>query len=171
MKNKFYHLSASCLTKLLIMLFISLFSVNLNAQIIFELSDYMGYMKKSTEFSDKSSAALLVSLVNEIQPTVYISKNGIVNRNGKPVSIIVRDGLINKINISDPLLQDIEIITIILRNSNETGFKFDLTNLSGFVHLRYVYFLFEFNCLSEDIRKLFVPKDGITVLYKVSIPS
>jgi hypothetical protein len=51
------------------------------------------------------------------------------------------------------------------------NFILDLTKLIGFTNLKSVLFLYEFDIRTEDAQKLYLPKPGINVFYKVSIPS
>ena len=162
---------SSVVKKLFLMLLIILASATLYAQVAVELNSYLKQLNASADPVLVDNAVHLESLIKEKHPGVYIRKAQITSGEANPVCVNVNAGYVDALKTMNQLSGKIELITIRLRSSADLNFILDLPNLIGFQKLKYVYFLFEFNAGIEETQKLFIPKPGITVLYKVSVPS
>ncbi len=143
----------------------------INAQEINEINGYLKQMKTSANAGIISDALHLESLVRDFQPTIYVGKSIVAHTETRPVCAEAKSGSIDGLTTENPLFSQVELITIRLQSASEMNFVLDLSKLISFTNLKYVCFLCEFNCEIEDVQKLFIPKTGITVTYKVSIPS
>ena len=162
---------SSFLNKLFIILFIVLTSSGLRAQVVMELNSFIEQLKASADPVLVANLNHLESLIKDVQPTVYVCNTITAKGEIQPVCANVKAGSINQMIVENPLFNQVELITIRLQSPDDLNFVLDLPKLTGFTNLKYVYFLCEFNSGIEDVQKLFIPKIGITVFYKVSIPS
>lgn len=155
----------------ILILFILLISATLHSQEVVELNIYLRQLKGSSDPVTEASATHLESLLKDRLPTVYIGNAIVTNGETQPLCVKIKAGSTDQLTSHNPLFNNIELITIKLKTPADLNFILDLTKLPGFTNLKYVYFLYEFKTGVEDPRRLFIPKTGITVLYKVSIPS
>lgn len=146
-------------------------STSLQAQSIMEFSSYLEQAKSSTDPLVVSNIAHLESLINDLQPTVFVGNEIKSNGTSQPVCAEVKSTDVEKLSAENSLFNQVELITIVLNSPADLNFILDLSKLNSFINLKYVYFLCEFDCKIEETQKLYLPKTGITVLYKVSIPS
>lgn len=154
----------------LILLFV-LFSASLFAQNVQELNSFLAEAKKTNDPAIMSEAKHLESLIRDLQPTVYINNMSIENNEAQPVCAEVDASSVDQLSLQNELFIKVEIITIRLQSPSDLDFILDLSILTGFTNLKFVVFLCEFECTDKDIDKIFLTKSGITVFYKVSIPS
>lgn len=157
--------------KLFILLIILVSSVSIQAQAIVELNSYFEQRRASGNSLMVNEAAHLESLVNDVLPTIYIGNTIISNGETQPLCVNLKAGSVDRIRSVNPLFRKVELITIQLTSPADLNFILDLPNLSGFANLKYIYFLCELRIGAEDLEKLFLPKNGIAVFYKVSIPN
>ena len=162
---------SSFLNKLFIILLIVFTSSGLHAQVVMELNSYLEQLKASVDPVLVTNLNHLESLIKDVQPTVYVCNTITTNGETQPVCANVKAGSINQIIVENPLFNQVELIMIRLKNPSDLNFVLDLAKLTSFTNLKYVYFLCEFQSGIEVVQKLFIPKIGITVFYKVSIPS
>jgi hypothetical protein len=154
----------------LVILFV-LTSYCLQAQNILELNAMLATSKASTDAAVVANSAHLESLINDLQPTVYIGTSVKSNGGAQPVCAEIKAADIQKLKTENSLFSQVELITILVNKTSDMNFVLDLAEISSFTNLKYVYFLVEFDCTIKELQKLYVPKTGITVMYKVSIPS
>jgi len=162
---------STVLKKLSMVVIILLTAASLHAQVIMELNDWLEQSKSSADPVMVSDAIHLEKLIKELQPTVYIANTVIPNSGKQPVCANAKPGYVDQLSLENPLFSNVELLTIRLKSQADLNFILDLDKLTGFTNLKYVYFICEMNCNIEDVQKLFLPKSGITVFYKVSIPS
>ena len=143
----------------------------LHAQDLMELHGYLEQLKASADPAKVSDAVHLESLISDFQPTIYVGKSIVAHNEKRPVCAEAKSGSIDGLTAENPLFSQVELITIRLQSASEMNFVLDLSKLISFTNLKYVCFLCEFNCGIEDVQKLFIPKTGITVTYRLSIPS
>lgn len=147
------------------------FSGRLQAQDITELSLYITQQKASQDTLISHAALHLEDLLTDVQSTVYIGSTLVAKGLTAPVRADVKASSVSKLLIDNSLFSQVEIISVRLRSSSDLNFLLDLQRLTTFPKLKYLYFLCEFDCTTDDLTKLFRPKTGITVLYKISIAS
>jgi hypothetical protein len=169
-RGKSFDILLSTLRKLTLFLIIVISSISLYAQDVVELDVYLTRNNASHDPAINANMKHLESLLEEVQPTIYVSANKITSSGANPLCVEVEASANNQLYLGNSLFSQVEVIIIKLKDPADLNFKLDLTKLSGFLSLKYVYFLCEFECRSEEIQKLITPKAGITTLYKVSIP-
>lgn len=143
----------------------------LHAQDLTELNGYLEQLKSSADPAEVTDALHLESLVSDFQPIIYVGKSIVAHNEKQPVCAEAKSGSTDGLTTENPLFSQVELITIRLQSASEMNFVLDLSKLISFTNLKYVCFLCEFNCEIEDVQKLFIAKTGITVTYKISIPS
>jgi hypothetical protein len=109
--------------------------------------------------------------VKDVQPTVYVGNTIVSNSDAPPLCADVTAGFVSQLGAGNSLFGQVELITVKLKSAEDQNFVLNLTKIPGFTNLKYVYFLCEYNCAAADLEKLFLPKTGITVLFKISIGS
>jgi hypothetical protein len=152
---------------------VTLSGISSSAQEVKDFGKMLAAMKASPDVKLSTQASRLESLVFNLQPSVSIQE-GIISTYGDApfvcVDIDVRS--VSRIKEANPLFSQAELITITINNQNEMKMFLDLTSLTGFPRLKYIYFLCSFECTNEQINKLINTADSqITVFYSVSIPS
>lgn len=143
----------------------------LHAQQIQEASQMLNNMASSGDNAIVAEGIHIQNLITAPLPTVYIGENVRVSGEFQPVRVIVEAGNISKLNDTNAAFAEIEMIIVKLKSPSDLNFLIDLSTLNGFTKLKYVLFISEFTTTANDIQNLFVPNTGITVIYKVSIPS
>jgi hypothetical protein len=161
----------SILKRSCIVLLILLISACMQAQDIRELNEYLEQAKKSTDHFDVEYANHIESLVNDLQPRVYISNTKIQSDEQQPVCAEIKADAIDQLYQMNPTFAQVEFITIMIYNPEELNFILDISKLIGFTNLKTILFVCEFNIETKDVQKLYSSKLGINVFYKVSIPS
>jgi len=161
----------TALRSLSLMLLFILFSASLYSQNIRELESFLEQAKVSADPVLVSNAIHIESLIKDLQPTVYISNASIESISKQPICAEVDAGSTNQLLIENTLFNQVEIIIVKLNTPEDLNFIIDLSRLSGFTNLKDVLFLCEFECAAITIQRLFLPKVGINVFLKVSIPS
>jgi hypothetical protein len=169
-RRKSFDIPLSSLIKLILVLMIIISRISLNAQDVVELDVFLARNNASHDPAIDANTKHLESLLKEVQPTIFVSANEITSSGANPLCVEVEASAINQLYLGNSLFSRVEVMIIRLKDPADLNFKLDLTKLSGFLSLKYVYFLCEFECRSEEIQKLITPKAGITTLYKVSIP-
>jgi hypothetical protein len=146
-------------------------SISLQAQNIMEFNSYLEQAKSSTDPLVNANISHLEHLINDLQPTAYVGSDIKSIGETQPVCVEVKSADIKKLSIANSLFTQVELITIVVNSPADLNFVLDLSKLDSFTNLKFVYFLCEFECKIEEMQKLYLPKAGITVFYKVSIPS
>jgi hypothetical protein len=162
----------SILKKLSLILLVLLASAGLNAQVA-ELKSSLELMKASSDAAKISQAAHIESLIYDLLPSVTIREGKVATYSVAPfVSVDVDIPSIGKIWEDNPLFAKAELLTIQINSLDDLKLVLDLTSLTAFPNLKYVYFLCSVNCTPEQVNALVkeaVP--GILLYYLISIPS
>ena len=157
----------------IMMLIIILLSINLNAQNSKELRKTIDLLKSSSSVADNALANHLKSLFYDLQTTVFLENGKIKTLDDKtPVFADVDAQSISLLSEINPLFENVELITIRLKSSQDISNTIKLASLKSFQKLRSIVFLCSFNCDSTLINKLYLPDSNsvISVYYLVSIP-
>ena len=157
--------------RIFLILMVFLISASLHAQEVRELEGYLEQMRTSTDSASVANAELLESLVTDLHPTIFINNSIIVNGDTPPVVAIVKASSVSKLILTDSRFTQVELITIKLSSITDLNIFMDINKFTDFTNLKYVYFLCEFECTPDALQKLFLPKTGVAVLYKISIAS
>jgi hypothetical protein len=157
--------------RITLILMVFLISASLHAQEVRELEGYLEQMRTSTDSASVANAALIESLVTDLHATVYIDNSITANGDTPPVVAVAKAASVSKLILTDSRFTQVEFITIKLSSINDLNIFMDINKFVGFTNLKYVYFLCEFECTPDALQKLFLPKTGIMVFYKISIAS
>ncbi len=162
--------------RLLLAFCISFFAFSVSAQEVKELS---GLLNGNTEDINH-----LRSLVNDIQPTFYFQQSELIGDKGEMPTLIDTDvASVNQLYKDNPAYSSVEIIRIRISSPEDLNLILDISRLSAFLSLKYVYFLCDFKICGEQsaisdceigkIAKMISPEEnrGITFIYLISIPS
>ena len=131
----------------------------INAQKVQELGSKLINMKGSSDVMIKTEADQLNSLVYDSKPTLY-GQNGQLIRTGEqvPVRLITDVSSMPLLNNSNPLYNGIEFICIKVENPGELNTVLKLSDLSGFVKLKYICFQSSFQLCSDQSGKCEIEK-------------
>ena len=154
-------------------LIIIFLSFKLNAQDSKELGKTINLLLSSSSASDNDLANHLKSLVYNLQTTVFLENGNIKTLDDKsPVCADVDAQSISLLSETNSLFENVELITIRLKSSQDISNIIKLASLKSFHKLRFIVFLCSFNCDSALINKLYLPDSNsvIPVYYLISIP-
>ena len=131
---------------------------------IYELTDINKLSKQSSSKKGvQSDRKDFYNLSQNLHSTFYFENNRLKNKygEGSPLRLTLEDlNSFNAINKSDSQFNNIEIITVTLKNENDLNKIFDLSNMSGFSKLKYVFIKCNFNCDAVKIRKFIKTSDN-----------
>lgn len=107
-------------------------------------------------------------LVYNAQPSVYYF-GGVVKVYGdKPRNLFTDINSLSSLNSSISLKNNIEIVTVTLDNPSQLNNSFNLSLLSEFKNLKYIYFVASFDVTNDNISNLIQGEnDKYMVFYKV----
>ncbi|MEA5111041.1 hypothetical protein SDC9_23386 [bioreactor metagenome] len=165
-------------------LMLLLLTAGLQAQTLRQLDRQIATMLASPNTAIVNEGQHLQSLVADLYPTLYIIKGELSYNGGNyPVRVECDAASITSLYQPLPSYSGVEIIIIKMNSPAELGARVDLTRLTAFSQLKYIYFLCtfdvcpEFNqsrtCVEDRLSPMLSgPGDGVMMmLYKVSVPS
>ena len=138
---------------------------------IFEIKNNNKILSK-TNAKKSSDRKEFYKLSQKLHTTAYISNNSVRNTYG--------DGKVQKITFSDSksfsLLNnndynEVELITITLKNSSDLNNKLDLTSNKNLGKLKYVFIKCYFKCTENQIEDFITSDSNIRVFYRTETPS
>lgn len=154
---------------------------------VFFLSLQVKVFAQETSSSENSSIQLLDSyigaatnpdairlkdLVYEVQASVYFYTNQINTYGSAPVNLYTDFNGISRLPEATFEKETIELITIRIENSSQILNKLNLSNLSAFPKLKYVYILTTFPYSLEQISKIITNSNkNYIVVYKSDMGS
>jgi len=126
----------------------------------------------------------LGSLVNDVQPTLYLQQGKIIgDKVEKPVFTDADVASLDQLYINEAVFNQVQIIRIRVNNPEELEAVIDISKLVSFENLKYIYFLCTFDmcegqslkseCETGKILKMIHSGDQsrISFFYEISIPS
>lgn len=130
---------------------------------------------KRSKTSTNSNRNDFYELAFKLHPTAYLNKKHIKKSgNSKTIVKVNMKGAsgINKLNNLDSR-SNIEMFDITLASRNDLNSKLDLTTISGFNNLKYIYIKCYFECSASDISNFIKinPNSNVRVFYKTETPS
>lgn len=157
---------------LILLLFIVSSNFQSFGQTVYELSSKLSEMNGSGDTTLIKEAAHIKTLVTDLQPTVYVADFVKTSNELVPLRADVQAGAVAKLNIQNPLFEQVELITIRINSSADLATILDLSLIQGFTNLKYVRVLCSFECAAEQISPIVTGNTlGIKVFYSISIPS
>jgi len=110
------------------------------------------------------------SLLYDLQPSIYVEQNAIINVNGikSPKVLKMKDTQsFELVKTRNQLYKDIEMITINLKTVSDLSRTFDVDSIRGFNHLKYIYLKSDFPLTVNQIREFILNADPeINIFYK-----
>ncbi|GEM_PF-2997653 len=165
-------------------LMLLILTAGLQAQTLQQLDNQIAVMLSSPNAAIVDEGQHLQSLIEDLHPTLYITKGEFAYYGGDyPVRVECDVASVTSLYQPLPSYSGVEIIIIKVNSPAELGAQLDLTRLAAFTQLKYICFLCtfdvcpEFNqsrtCVEERLSPMLSgPGDGaLMLLYKVSIPS
>lgn len=183
MKNKITFKSFSLFSVCLIA-FVWLNTMNAQDTNVYELFENDFQLDKVQAKSQTKSATLksgvnnkevtninlqdFLKLNNNIQPTVYIDKNAVVNVTGAVSPVKVKYSNIkpfNKLNEEESLFNSVELVVINLKTSNDLKNEFDLSKVNQYHNLKYIFIKCHFNCSVNQIQQFVKNTEPEVIVY------
>ena len=141
-----------------------------NSSQVMEMSSFMTSMK-SLELNSQatySNAEHIENLLQKVQPSVYLFE-GIVKTYGeKPTNLYTEIPSLSGLTNSSILKNNIEIIIIKIKNANELNSTIDLSLLSGYKSLKYIYIISGISASQQNITTMIRNyEEKYSVFYKI----
>lgn len=164
--------------RLLLVLVLVCFCMQAKAQVsrdanqnpIMEVSAYLSSLRTNSASARTSSSGLahLENLLNEVQPSVYLSSGQVKTFGDQPTALYTDvSSLANASSLVDSK-ESIEMVTIRMERSADLR-TIDLSLLSSFPNLKYVYLLSTTETTANTLSSLVQNTDGrFVVFYKIS---
>lgn len=165
--------------RLMLLLIFTLFSVSISAQVrkidvdapkIMEVKTFISTLKatNSTARKSKTDKSDVEKLLYDIQPSIYFNSGDVKTYGEKPKNFFIDFQYLNKVNTSNLLKNNIEMVTIKINNENELNSIIDLSLFSSFKKLKYVHIYSNVAINESIISKMIVNYDEkYSVIYNV----
>lgn len=114
------------------------------------------------------------NLTHKLQPTIYLQDNKVKKVYGKSdIKKVTLEDIksLNLLKNNDSRYNTADLLTIKLTSKTELSRQIDLTKLSGFSNLKYVFIKCMFKCNAEDIQKVVKVNSNIRLFYISANPS
>jgi len=142
---------------------------------IYELNGNTALAKTSSKKASQNDREDFYDLAFKLHATSYVENNSMrkSNKNVTSVSKLTFNDTksFNILNQNNQDLNDVELITIVLKNENDLINKIDLTQTSGFGNLKYVFIKCYFKCSEQQIKGFVTSDASVRVFYKTETPS
>tara|TARA_R110002033_G_scaffold137213_1_gene176532 strand:- start:1357 stop:1884 length:528 start_codon:yes stop_codon:yes gene_type:complete len=143
---------------------------------IYELTEDNQLSKQiANKKGNSNDRAEFYNLSQKLHSTFYYENNKLKNKygDGSPLRLNLEDiNSFSAINKNDTQFNDIQIITVSLKNENDLNKILDVSNMPGFSSLKYIFIRCHFNCDALKIRKFIKKSDrNIRVFYTTDRPS
>ncbi|SFF41576.1 hypothetical protein [Flavobacterium xueshanense] len=177
--SNFFNNSSSELLKKLVFVCFTLLASLASGQVlkssdktpqVMEVKSFIATMKKSEQNSRSVNpeSKRLENLLNDVQQTLYFYSGKVESYGDKPNSLFTNTKSLNAIASSNIDIEDIEIVTIKIDNNADLNIPIDLSVLSTFSKLNYVYILSNISSSETSIIKLIKNiNPRYTVFYKI----
>lgn len=116
------------------------------SQAVQKMNDEMSLMQTSPDKDKKEEGARLKSLVNDLQPALYL-KRGELTRTEEgsvPSNIITDAASIDQLYTGNSLYKSIRIVCVKIEKPEDLKIVLRLADLKGFSKLKYIHFLCSF---------------------------
>lgn len=115
-----------------------------------------------------TAAAFPYDLLYDLNTTVYIKNNSVLNTEGVGAPVVLKfldTQSFNFVSTTNPLYDQIELITINLSSENSLRNTFNLDAIRGFSNLKYIYLKCEFAISENQIRSFLQNADPEIVFF------
>ncbi len=139
-------------------------------------------MRQSAEASIQKEAENLSSLVNDLKPTLYYRNYQVIQSDdGIPVRINADAESLQLLAGSNPLFSQVQLLCIKIEKPEDIQSVLDLSDMTGFLNLKYIYFLCTYQlcadqpgdslCEKQKIAAMLQGNEtaGLNILYAVNI--
>jgi hypothetical protein len=131
-----------------------------------------GKLTNEVKITDRETLVKIKSFVSDLKPSVYIYNQIVDLKSDKPVCLYSDIKSINAIKSLKFPTNSIEFVSIKVKSRKDFNMPVDLNVFDGFVKLKYILFVFEYDVNPADLPKVVIDEDELHfVLYKVEIPS
>ncbi|MGG7036071.1 MAG: hypothetical protein ACI7YS_12865 [Flavobacterium sp.] len=122
--------------------------------------------KSSNHFSDAQNVS---DLISQVQPSVYITLQGINTYGENPKNLFIDFNSLKDLDNPSVLKNNIEIAIIKINNSQELNSTIDLSRFSAYKKLKYIYFISTVNATGENFNKMIVNNnEKYSLFYKIN---
>lgn len=173
--------SLNSMMKSVLILMFTLFTANISAQQrvagtsgIMEVEAFLSTLRNSDANSRSGSAraAHLESLINDNQPSVYFNGRGVRSYGDNPIVTYTNPASLPNLRQAQFDKSTVEIVTIRLNTEADKNSILDLSVLSEFPNLKYVYILSDVKTTGDAITKLVKNASAAySVFYKIAVGS
>lgn len=133
---------------------------------IMEVESFIASLESSE--SSKPEALQLDNLLHNLNPSVYVEHENINIYGNRPVNLIVNISSLSELNNPDIPKNNIEIISIKIENTSNLNSIIDLSTLSNYYKLKYIYILSLVPVSEEDISNMILNNDKeYSIFYKI----
>lgn len=176
MRNKFTSPYCTLIIIICCVLLLPIYKISAQENGIYELIDDNPLSKKvSTKKGSVNDRKEFYNFSQKLHTTFYYENNKLKNKygDGLPLRLNLEDiNSLNTINIGDSQFNEIQIITVTLKNENDLNQIFDISNMPGFSKLKYIFIKCNFNCDAMKIRNFIKKSDQkIRIFYSSEKPS
>lgn len=140
------------------------------------LCSTMSFANPADLLVKKSSDERLRALYEQLQPSVYLTDEGIKTYGDAPTNLYANPQSLPLLGSKHPAFSSVELIVIRVSKPTDEVAKIDMKTLAAFTSLRYILFLYEYDAkaapgLAErTAAKLSNADNGVELLYLLSIP-
>lgn len=152
--------------QLVLLLLVAFFNATISAQVsslnsppqVMELKAYLTTLKSSNvnSRSTNNSTQNVENLIYKVQPSIYFNSGEVKTYGEKPRNLFTDVRSLNRINNSNLLKNNIEIVTIKINSSNELNSTIDLSVFSSFKNLKYIYIVSNVSTTDKILSKMIV---------------
>jgi hypothetical protein len=115
-----------------------------------------------------SNAAHIEDLLHKVQPSVYYFSGNVKTYGEKPKNLFTDIPSLNGLNNSDMLKNNIEIVILKVKNAIDLNSTIDLSMLSSFKSLKYIYIVSSVPTTTENITRMIRNyEEKYSVFYKI----
>ena len=110
----------------------------------------------------------LKDLISNVHSATYFYSGEVKTYGEQPAKLYTDLSSLNRLDSSITLKENIEIVTIEITDKSQLNASIDLSNLSNFSNLKFVYFISSLNITSENIASHIVKYDNrFNIFYKI----
>lgn len=140
-----------------------------DALVIREISTYLnqGRVMRSSKpvYSDSKN---LEDLITNVQPSIYVEAGTVKSYGEKPKNLFTDLSSINQLRNLSMQRNNVEIIIISINRPSDLNSTINLSTLSSFKNLKYVYFVSKVAISSENISSMITNyNEKYSIFYKV----
>lgn len=165
-------------TKKLVLIYLNFVAIiflfqALTAQEVVKIDDYIQELKMQKSAIKTEQANHLLSLAFDFHPTFYVNNNQIITSDSElPICGEIDYDNYQLLNSPNSKFENVELITIRLRNQPQETQKINLNQLSHLGNLKYIHFICEYSCSSSSIEQLLEGSNTeIKIFYSTIIPN